>query len=154
MNKSSFQQPLGLSQSEQGQDHLGKPTLRGAYMKAKDLLKVVKEIAFTCFTNPTVNHSDQEREMLDSRVSVNTLTAADDEKSLQFDQWKSSLSNNSKILGGETTFPNSRLSVQRIGGALEQGESREVLREDYPYLTEQDLTFAQRYVVEASHEKF
>ena len=152
MNKSSLQQPLDLSQSEQGQDHLGTLTLRGAYMRIKDLLRVVKEIAFPCFTSPIVNHSDQEREMSDSKVSVNTLTAVD-EKSLQFEQWKSSLSNNPKILGGETTFPNSRLSVQRIGGALEQGESREVLREDYPYLTEQDLTFAQMYVKD-SHEKY
>ena len=64
----------------------------------------------------------------------------------EYTKWKSQLSSDPKILGGETTFLNSRLSVIRIGGALEQGESIEVLQQDYPYLTEEDCEYAQIYV--------
>jgi uncharacterized protein (DUF433 family) len=49
-------------------------------------------------------------------------------------------------MGGETVFPNSRLTVRRIGSMLERGESSEVIREDYPYLSQEDLEFAQIYV--------
>ncbi len=64
----------------------------------------------------------------------------------RFEAWKARLVSNPNILGGEIVFPDSRLSVQRIGGSLERGESVEVLREDYPYLTDEDLDFARIYV--------
>lgn len=64
----------------------------------------------------------------------------------RFEAWKAKLVNNPNILGGETVFPNSRLSVQRIGGSLERGETLEVLREDYPYLTDEDFAFARIFV--------
>ena len=64
----------------------------------------------------------------------------------RFEGWKARLVSNPHILGGEVTFPDSRLSVQRIGGCLARGETLEVLREDYPYLTDEDLDFAQIYV--------
>ncbi|WP_373538504.1 DUF433 domain-containing protein [Chamaesiphon sp.] len=64
----------------------------------------------------------------------------------RFEAWKAGLVSSSDILGGEIVFPNSRLSVQRIGGSLERGESLEILREDYPYLTDEDLNFARLYV--------
>ena len=64
----------------------------------------------------------------------------------RFEAWKAELVSNPAILGGETVFPNSRLSVVRIGGALERGESLEILREDYPYLTDRDFDFARMYV--------
>jgi uncharacterized protein (DUF433 family) len=64
----------------------------------------------------------------------------------QFEAWKVKLVNNPNILGGETVFPGSRLSVQRIGGSLERGETLEVLREDYPYLTDKDFDFARIFV--------
>jgi uncharacterized protein (DUF433 family) len=63
----------------------------------------------------------------------------------RFEAWKAHLISNADILGGEV-FPGSRLSVQRIGGSLERGESLEVLRADYPYLTEEDFDFARIYV--------
>ena len=68
------------------------------------------------------------------------------EKIDQFEAWKAELVSNPAILGGEIVFPNSRLSVARIGGALERGESLEILREDYPYLTDRDFDFARMYV--------
>ena len=64
----------------------------------------------------------------------------------QFEAWKTHLVSNPQILGGEITFPGSRLSIRRIGGSLERGESLEILRQDYPYLTDEDFTFAQMYV--------
>lgn len=64
----------------------------------------------------------------------------------RFETWKAKLINNPNILGGETVFPGSRLSVQRIGSSLERGETLEVLREDYPYLTDEDFDFAQVFV--------
>jgi uncharacterized protein (DUF433 family) len=64
----------------------------------------------------------------------------------RFETWKAKLINNPNILGGETVFPVSRLSVQRIGRSLERGETLEVLREDYPYLTDEDFDFARIFV--------
>ena len=49
-------------------------------------------------------------------------------------------------MGGETVFPGSRLTVRHIGAMLERGESPEIIREDYPYLSEEDLKFAHLYV--------
>ncbi len=64
----------------------------------------------------------------------------------QFAEWKKNLIINDNIMGGEAVFPNSRLSVRHIGGMLEKGESYEVILEDYPYLTVEDLKFAEIYV--------
>jgi uncharacterized protein (DUF433 family) len=64
----------------------------------------------------------------------------------RFEAWKARLVSNPGILGGEVTFPDARLSVQRIGGSLERGETLAVLREDYPYLTDEDFNFARIYV--------
>jgi uncharacterized protein (DUF433 family) len=64
----------------------------------------------------------------------------------RFETWKAGLVSNPAILGGAMVFPNSRLSVGRIGGSLERGESLEILRADYPYLTDRDFDFAQMYV--------
>jgi uncharacterized protein (DUF433 family) len=40
----------------------------------------------------------------------------------QFNAWKSYLVNDPNIMGGQTVFPNSRLSVQHIGKIIEPGE--------------------------------
>jgi uncharacterized protein (DUF433 family) len=63
-----------------------------------------------------------------------------------FQTWKDNLVNDPNIMGGETVFPNSRLTVRHIGSMLDRGESVEVIHEDYPYLTEEDIKFAQVYV--------
>ncbi len=64
----------------------------------------------------------------------------------KWSRWKGRLVRNPQILGGETVFPNSRLSVRHIGEILRQGESSAAIREDYPYLTDDDLEFARLYV--------
>ncbi len=68
------------------------------------------------------------------------------DNSVTFSEWKSNLVTNSNIMGGQTVFPNSRLSVNHIGKMIERGESKEVIQEDYPYLSELDLEFAPLYL--------
>ncbi|WP_315788282.1 DUF433 domain-containing protein [Fischerella sp. JS2] len=64
----------------------------------------------------------------------------------RFQAWKENLVSDPNIMGGETVFPNSRLTVRHIGSMLDRGESLDIIREDYPYLTEEDIKFAQVYV--------
>lgn len=64
----------------------------------------------------------------------------------RFKDWQKRLVTNSNIMGGETVFPNSRLTIRRVGSMLDRGESAESIREDYPYLSQEDLEFAQIYV--------
>jgi uncharacterized protein (DUF433 family) len=62
-----------------------------------------------------------------------------------FERWKTRLVTDEKILGGEPVFPKSRLSVRHVGGIAARGETVRAILEDYPYLTEQDVTFAVIY---------
>ena len=55
----------------------------------------------------------------------------------KFEAWKLSLRVTSRFLGGEHVFPNSRLAVR--------GESTKNILEDYPYLTDHDVAFAQLF---------
>ncbi|MEA5506271.1 DUF433 domain-containing protein [Halotia wernerae UHCC 0503] len=64
----------------------------------------------------------------------------------RFQAWKKNLVSDPNIMGGETVFPNSRLTVRHIGSMLDKGESLELVCKDYPYLTEEDIKFAQVYV--------
>lgn len=63
-----------------------------------------------------------------------------------FQAWKENLVSDPNIMGGETVFHNSRLTVRHIGSMLDRGESLKNIHEDYPYLTEEDIKFAQVYV--------
>lgn len=65
----------------------------------------------------------------------------------RFEAWKQRLVTDDKILGGEPVFPKSRLAVRNVGALLLKGAPREELREDYPYLKEQDLEFARIYTL-------
>ncbi|MBS2024229.1 MAG: DUF433 domain-containing protein [Deltaproteobacteria bacterium] len=60
----------------------------------------------------------------------------------RFVNWKKTLSSSAAILGGEPVFPKSRLAVRHIGGMLLRGAPVEEVREDYPYLGDEDLEFA------------
>lgn len=62
-----------------------------------------------------------------------------------FERWESTLVTRADMLGGETAFPKSRLAVRRIGGLVERGLSSEAIREDYPYLSHDDVHFAHVY---------
>jgi len=64
----------------------------------------------------------------------------------RFNAWKNNLVYNPDIMGGEVVFPNTRLTVRHVGTILERGESVEVIREDYPYLSDEDIEFSRIYV--------
>jgi uncharacterized protein (DUF433 family) len=49
------------------------------------------------------------------------------------------------ILGGEPVFPGSRLAVRHVGEMLSRGGDPREVREDYPYLSDEDLAFARLY---------
>ncbi len=70
------------------------------------------------------------------------------QSTLTYKQWCEQLVTNPKIMGGSTVFPQSRVTVQRIAGLQNRGESQEVILEDYPFLTDNDLKFAKRYISE------
>jgi uncharacterized protein (DUF433 family) len=64
----------------------------------------------------------------------------------RFAVWKRKIVTDSKILGGEPVFPKSRLSVRNVGRLLERGASPESIRDDYPYLSDEDLELARLFV--------
>jgi uncharacterized protein (DUF433 family) len=49
------------------------------------------------------------------------------------------------ILGGEAVFRGTRLPVLHVGKMVDKGEKIADVRADYPYLTEDDVKFAQLY---------
>ncbi len=69
----------------------------------------------------------------------------------RFATWRERLVSDPNILGGELVFPSSRLSVQHVGEILERGESPEALKEDYPYLTNEDLELARLFAKAYPH---
>ncbi len=73
--------------------------------------------------------------------------ASDAERRLgRFEAWKEKrVVTDEKVLGGEPTFPKSRLAVRHLGGMLLKGASKDEVLEDYPYLKEEDIEFAPVY---------
>lgn len=67
-------------------------------------------------------------------------------KLARFHAWKDTLVSNPDVMAGEIVFPRSRLTVRRIGELLEQGESPNVVLDDYPELSPQDLEFSHLFV--------
>lgn len=65
----------------------------------------------------------------------------------RFEAWKKKIVVNPHILGGEPVFPKSRLSVRHIGAMLLGDGPIGEVREDYPYLNEEDLEFAKLYTL-------
>ena len=49
------------------------------------------------------------------------------------------------VLGGETVFRGTRLSVRHIGKMYDGGETAEAIVADYPYLRKNDIEFARLY---------
>jgi uncharacterized protein (DUF433 family) len=83
-----------------------------------------------------------------SRIVELQLEALCDEVREQverFEAWKRTLVVDDSILGGEPVFPQTRLAVRNIGGMRLRGASIDELREDYPYLTDEDVELATTY---------
>lgn len=79
------------------------------------------------------------------RLEIGGLVRELREKVDAFDHWKEKLVRNPDILGGEPVFPKSRLAISRVAGLVERGESVRSILKDYPYLTEEDVSFARLY---------
>lgn len=60
----------------------------------------------------------------------------------RFQHWKASLVRSDDILAGEPVFQDSRLSVRHVGEMLNRGGDVSEIREDYPYLSDEDVEFA------------
>jgi uncharacterized protein (DUF433 family) len=64
-----------------------------------------------------------------------------------FEAWRARLVTDDRILGGEPVFPKRRLAVRNIGGQVLKGVQAAELREEYPYLKDNDLEFAKVYTL-------
>ena len=64
-----------------------------------------------------------------------------------FRRWRDNLVVDDEILGGEPVFPKSRLAVRHVGGMLLRGVSPAEIREDYPYLKNDDLELAKLFAL-------
>jgi uncharacterized protein (DUF433 family) len=120
-------------------------------------LRLLKEINFEFSVNFRMNLYQRLVEAIDNHASnleiakffivqIDGITQELSDLISQFYEWKSQLVTDPNIMAGETVFPNSRLSVRRIGSMLERGESPIAIEEDYPYLSSADLKFAPLYV--------
>jgi uncharacterized protein (DUF433 family) len=85
---------------------------------------------------------------LSTYVVVRLLSALHDveERLSDFEKWKKKLVQREDILGGEPSFPKSRLAVRHIGEMARRGASVEEIISDYPNLSKQDVEFAMRFV--------
>jgi uncharacterized protein (DUF433 family) len=76
------------------------------------------------------------------RLEVGQVLSELESRINRFLGWKDGLTVSADILGGEPAFPRSRLAVRRVAALLERGVSADEIREDYPYLTMDDIAFA------------
>ena len=101
----------------------------------------------------------QLRDMLDVEGEVRDIEVAEPfylrvgplfeellDKVERFAAWKARMVEDPDIMGGATVFPGTRLTVRHIGGMLERGIDPQEIREDYPELTEEDLSFSRLFV--------
>lgn len=80
------------------------------------------------------------------RLRLRTVAEEVSEQLVPFYRWRDArVVSDPEILAGEPVFRDSRLSVRRVGHALERGEKVATILEDYPYLTAEDVEFAPRY---------
>jgi uncharacterized protein (DUF433 family) len=55
---------------------------------------------------------------------------------------------NPAIMGGEPVIRGTRVPVRTVAGLIEQGESREIMREDYPQVPAEAYAVAVRWTQE------
>ncbi len=81
------------------------------------------------------------------QLRLRTVVEEVSERLVPFYRWRDArVVSDPAILGGEPVFRGSRLSVRRVGEALERREKIATIREDYAYLSAKDVEFARRYV--------
>jgi uncharacterized protein (DUF433 family) len=68
-------------------------------------------------------------------------------KLTRFEAWKKKrVVSDAAVLGGEPTFAKSRLAIRHVGGMLLRGAAPAEVREDYPYIEDDDIEFAPVFV--------
>lgn len=82
-----------------------------------------------------------------AELKLGSLKKEVEEKLDRFTAWKRRLVVNQGVLGGEPVFPKSRLAVRQIGAMLLRGAPPADIRDDYPYLTDDDIEFARLFAV-------
>lgn len=80
-----------------------------------------------------------------TEIKLNQVVADAINRWTRFVVWKNKLVTDDRILGGEPVFPHGRLAVRQVGGMVRKGAPLADLREDYPYLTDEDMEFARMY---------
>lgn len=55
---------------------------------------------------------------------------------------------NQVVMGGEPVIRGTRVPVRTVAGLIEKGESREIMREDYPQMPEEAYGVAARWARE------
>jgi uncharacterized protein (DUF433 family) len=79
-------------------------------------------------------------------VRLDRIAKDAEDKLARFEDWKKRrLVTDPNVVGGEPTFVKTRLAVRHIGGMLLRGASIKEVREDYPYLKDEDIDFAPLY---------
>jgi len=80
-----------------------------------------------------------------AEVKVEPVVREVEERAERFEAWKRKLVVDDRILGGEPVFPRSRLAVRHVGGMRLRGTPIEEIKQDYPYLKDDDIEFAGMY---------
>jgi uncharacterized protein (DUF433 family) len=79
-------------------------------------------------------------------VRLDRVASDAEGKLARFEAWKEKrVVTDDNLLGGEPTFPKSRLAVRHVGGMLLKGALKDEVLEDYPYLKDEDIEFAPVY---------
>jgi uncharacterized protein (DUF433 family) len=81
----------------------------------------------------------------DLKLDLNKTLREVRDRIARFTAWKKRLVIDDQVLAGEPVFANSRLSVRHVGSMLNRGAAPAEVREDYPYLSEEDLEFALKF---------
>ena len=112
-------------------------------LRVQDRTDLYQRIEHTLALDPLPEHIEVAPPFL-LRLSPEVEALTD--KVDRFFAWKQRLVANPDIMGGSETFPGSRLTVRHIGGLIERGADIDEIREDYPYLADDDIEFAQLFV--------
>jgi uncharacterized protein (DUF433 family) len=80
-----------------------------------------------------------------TEIKLHDTVCGVSERMRRFGAWKNKLVTDDRILAGEPVFPGTRLAVRQIGGMMQRGAPAVEIREDYPYLTDEDLEFARMF---------
>ena len=81
-------------------------------------------------------------------LKVGSVAEEVEDRLAHFEQWKKKrVVIDDNVLGGEPVFAKTRLAVRNVGGLLVKGVSPAEVREDYPYLKDEDIEFAKVYTL-------